>query len=620
MKIVLIGHSHIVCMQRADTRAASSPVADVRFDFLQLRKLPGSEENGSEAADSGPTSAGWWRKALNVKALVNAATQGNQGREALEHSVSSAVIDADWVVLCLFGNQHGMLGLVNPPGADPESSEAGLSRGEKSLLDRLLDRHRELLDVLVPLCPARLAVLLPPPPTGSNAWIEHHPGKFAEKIAAHGLRPPGQRLAFWEHQCSLAREDARRRAIPVIELPPDIFSPQGFLNDAYRAKDPTHGNIDYGERLLAHLGEWARARETPTSDTAKPAAPADHPYRGRPDYAFWRQAMSAVLPGSVDPVVKAPFRIGQHDRIATAGSCFAQHISKRLRSAGFNFMRMEDDTTGATGAGYEYSARYGNVYTARQLLQLLRRAFGRFSPRVSVWPTPQGRYCDPFRPRIEAEGYDSPQAVIAARDLHLAAVRRLFEELDLFIFTLGLTECWTDLHDGAAYPLAPGVAGGRYDPEQHAFHNFRVSEIESDLDAFISELRQVNPGARVILTVSPVPLAATYEARHVLVSTTYSKSVLRVAAESAQQSHPGVYYFPSYEIIIGNHAPPGYFGSDLRSISEQGVDHVMRLFMHHLAGTALESGDPESEPDNLQHWAEMETLAEADCDEALLSK
>ena len=58
-----------------------------------------------------------------------------------------------------------------------------------------------------------------------------------------------------------------------------------------------------------------------------------NPYRGRPDYTFWRQGVSDNAASGVDPVVSAPFSIGPDDLIATAGSCFAQHISRTCSSA-----------------------------------------------------------------------------------------------------------------------------------------------------------------------------------------------------------------------------------------------------------------------------------------------
>ena len=85
-------------------------------------------------------------------------------------------------------------------------------------------------------------------------------------------------------------------------------------------------------------------------------------------------------------------------------------------------------------------------------------ASGASGPGVVV--SANGRYVDPFRPQIEPDGFDSPQAVREDRARHLAAVRRMFAELDYFVFTFGLTETWLHKPDGAALPLAPGVAGG----------------------------------------------------------------------------------------------------------------------------------------------------------------
>ena len=86
---------------------------------------------------------------------------------------------------------------------------------------------------------------------------------------------------------------------------------------------------------------------------------------------------------------------------------------------------------------------------------------------------------------------------------------------------------------------------------------------------------------RVLLTVSPVPLVATYEPRHVLVSTTYSKSVLRVAAQAALDQLPYVDYFPSYEIISTASTSRNYYRDDLREVTDMGVAHAMRCFTHH---------------------------------------
>jgi hypothetical protein len=157
-------------------------------------------------------------------------------------------------------------------------------------------------------------------------------------------------------------------------------------------------------------------------------------------------------------------------------------------------------------------------------------------------------------------------------------VRALFESVEVFVFTLGMTEAWRSRQDGAVFPIAPGCGSGVFDPNRHEFQNFRAAEVIEHLDHFFDTLAEINPNARVILTVSPVPLTATMSNRHVLQATTYSKAVLRVAAEEIVLRRPNAAYFASYEIIMGTFNAQCYFETDRRSVAESGVDHVMNAF------------------------------------------
>lgn len=321
-----------------------------------------------------------------------------------------------------------------------------------------------------------------------------------------------------------------------------------------------------------------------------------NPYRDYPDHQFWRRGVLAPGHGGVDPVVRAGFVLDADTRIATAGSCFAQHIARRLAASGHRYLVTEagDDLDPAERSRRNfgvYSARYGNIYTARQLRQLFERAHGTFAPQDEAWRRNDGRYVDPFRPEIEPDGFASPQDVAAARHDHLAAVRKLFAEVDVLVFTLGLTEAWRSVGDGAVFPLCPMVVSGEAEAAAYEPVNFTHAEILDDLNAFISQLRTVNPSAKLLLTVSPVPLIATFEDRHVLVSTTASKAILRSVADEACRHDPAVFYFPSYEIVANPFFDGCYFDpSDARSVKPEGVDHVMGVFLKHYSTLARESG------------------------------
>ncbi|GAK73339.1 hypothetical protein RRU01S_36_00030 [Agrobacterium rubi TR3 = NBRC 13261] len=354
-----------------------------------------------------------------------------------------------------------------------------------------------------------------------------------------------------------------------------------------------------------------------------------NPYSEMPDYTRWSRSIAKVHYSKVDPVVGFPFQIDRNDKVATAGSCFAQHIARHLRNSGYNYFVPESahpmlNISSEIPTRFNYgtfSARFGNIYTTRQLLQLMKRAYGEFLPVEPAWKTADGKLVDPFRPAIQPQGFANENEMEKDRAQHLSHVRTMFEDTDVFVFTLGLTEFWYCKSDEAALPICPGVAGGEFDETKYGFKNLSVDEVSKDLNEFIGRLKAINPKIRVILTVSPVPLAATAASKHVLVSTTYSKSVLRVAAEMATSQHENVGYFPSYEIITGNYNRGRYYDEGLREVTEEGVDHVMRLFMHHVAQESLESG---AAPHDVNHddefYERMGKAVQTVCEEALLSK
>lgn len=310
------------------------------------------------------------------------------------------------------------------------------------------------------------------------------------------------------------------------------------------------------------------------------------PYKALPAHAFWRRSVSNVAPQALDPIVSTRFKIAKTDKIATAGSCFAQHIARFLSQSGYNYYVSEpghsvlSDDLKRTYNYSTFSARYGNLYTTRQLLQTLQRAYGDFEPVEDMWKD-GGSYIDPFRPFIQPGGFSSEAEFRADREAHYAAIREMVENLDVFVFTLGLTEGWRSKQDSAVFAISPGCGAGQHDSSRHEFVNFSVNEVVDDLRASIAIIKQKNPNARVLLTVSPVPLIATFEPQHVLVSTTYSKSLLRVAAEMIKNENTDVDYFPSYEIITGNFSRSEYFEADLREVREEGVRHAMTCFFRH---------------------------------------
>lgn len=317
-------------------------------------------------------------------------------------------------------------------------------------------------------------------------------------------------------------------------------------------------------------------------DSKKPRAHS--PYTGRHQRTFWRTAVSGRQPDELTDLFIAPFALERHTRIATAGSCFAQHIARSLRSRGYNVLDAERPPSGLSNSealrfGYNmYSARYGNIYHVRQLLQLVKESFGIHSPQEFIWEK-SGRFYDALRPSVEPVGLASPELVVEHRRRHLKRVKELMGDADVFVFTMGLTEAWVHQESGTVYPTAPGTIAGEYDEAKYTFKNFRHSELLADFREARELIRRVNPGIRFLLTVSPVGLAATAEEDHILVASTRSKATLRSVAGELEETYDDVTYFPSYEIVTGAPAGNRFLDSTLREVTREGVETVMSHFM-----------------------------------------
>lgn len=317
-----------------------------------------------------------------------------------------------------------------------------------------------------------------------------------------------------------------------------------------------------------------------------------HPYSDLPRRHFWKKFVSDVAWRDLDINDAPKFKLQREAKVATAGSCFAQHIARYMREAGMapyiaeTAHALVQQFGGDVDSYNQFSARYGNIYTVRQCLELFRQAFG-IIPMIEDFVEDKGRWFDLLRPNAIKAGFASLAEARADRAYHLGRVRVMFETTDVFVFTLGLTESWFNVQGGHTYPACPGTVKGEYKPEEHRFHNFTCAEIVADLEALIAELAKVNPGLKIIFTVSPVPLVATRSDRNVLIASSYSKSVLRAAVGEVEVKHPHVAYFPSYEIISHPASFGQYLASDLREVTERGVSHVMNCFLSTFYGEVL---------------------------------
>jgi hypothetical protein len=100
------------------------------------------------------------------------------------------------------------------------------------------------------------------------------------------------------------------------------------------------------------------------------------------------------------------------------------------------------------------------------------------------------------------------------------------------------------------------------------------ADILESFKTFYDNLKNFNPGIRIILTVSPVRhLKDTLELNSV------SKSILRVACHELSEHYEDVDYFPAYEIMMDDLRDYRFYKSDRLHPTEEAEDYVWEMFV-----------------------------------------
>lgn len=85
------------------------------------------------------------------------------------------------------------------------------------------------------------------------------------------------------------------------------------------------------------------------------------------------------------------------------------------------------------------------------------------------------------------------------------------------------------------------------------------------------------PDVRIVVTVSPVPLLATFTGEDIVSANCHSKSLLRAAAAEWSAQMTNISYFPSYEIVMNSDREQTW-EPDGRHVKWAVVQEIMQAF------------------------------------------
>jgi hypothetical protein len=276
------------------------------------------------------------------------------------------------------------------------------------------------------------------------------------------------------------------------------------------------------------------------------------------------------------PVNSSPkFTIAKDDRVYTIGSCFARNVEQSLLSKGIEVPTTEININEDL---YVSKPRFSNTvlnkYNPHSMAAEILRGLGELS------------YEDDGLIEVTENKFYDPQAshlpVLDRKDAieirgHLDSTSKKILTSNVFMFTLGLTETWFDKETGIAFNQ---INPAHLKPirERLLFKNVTVEEAYSELEKAFIMLEKHVPNAKVVITVSPVPLLNTFTNMDIITANTYSKATLRVVAQMLSDTFNFVDYYPSYEMVINSNRDYSW-GEDKAHVTDDVVNNVIGTFV-----------------------------------------
>lgn len=301
------------------------------------------------------------------------------------------------------------------------------------------------------------------------------------------------------------------------------------------------------------------------------------------------------------PAFTPTFTVDRGESIFTIGSCFARNVENALLDRGFRLPSRE-----ILRSDQDFSAIGPNVlnnYGVPSIFNEIAWAFDLlpFDPKQNFFATGNGKYVDiHLNQALRPTDYET----VERRRGAIRAAYRQMADSKVIIITLGLTECWFDKETNLYLNTSPRRAFIREFPERFELRVLDYRETADFLHRIFNAIKQYGRSdVRVVLTVSPVPLQATYRKLDVAVANMYSKSVLRAAAEEVVSSYSFADYFPSFESVLLSNRDL-VWEDDLTHIKKPIIDlNVSRMVEAYVA-----SSDERGESDE----ARLQRLKEAE--------
>lgn len=140
--------------------------------------------------------------------------------------------------------------------------------------------------------------------------------------------------------------------------------------------------------------------------------------------------------------------------------------------------------------------------------------------------------------------------------------------LDCLIITLGTAWVYRFLATGKIVANCHKIPASAFERSR-----LSVKDMVDEYVVLVNRLRQINPGVKIVFTVSPI--RHWKDGAH---GNQLSKSVLLLAIDELVNRLEGVSYFPSYELVMDELRDYRFYAEDMLHVSSQAVEYIWEKF------------------------------------------
>lgn len=252
------------------------------------------------------------------------------------------------------------------------------------------------------------------------------------------------------------------------------------------------------------------------------------------------------------PHFKSSFVIEESDSIFAIGSCFARALEPVFRKHGHEVLSETNQFDKWIPDNEIRTLHVTNKYNPKSIFQDLELAIENHEPKNKhdfFIDVNDDKFLDPLScPIFKPSSLDE----ICERRKITNQVNALASKASILVITLGLIEVWEDKYSGMTLNFSPSPRLLSKFKDRFEFKVLTYEEVYIYVEKTIQLLNKCNPGSKKIITVSPIPLFATFSNEDIVVANTHSKSTLRSVAGEFCKSNKDILYFPSYEMVVNN--------------------------------------------------------------------